>query len=366
MIKKILSIIMIGMLMISILMTASIDDTVELVEIPELRLSAYYYQIAYICYKDTLVIDRTIYKKQNGSYKQSDKTLCDILDYKNEDNLTKCRQYENFLVTTSEDKKNFLLYDMELCCTYTIPCKNGVGISEWYIYDSYIVYNEYKENTDKSRVRDNAIREISLTNGVDKEIYRKKVEGLLFFHFMIRDDGAIICEWMGDGYRQYWLIQQAENEEWEEKKLWENNQWKFEYWKDFNQYGLVILGQFYYAQETGLTEIVVIKDNGEVETLDLHIKGECLFLDNGYLLSDVPYSMEQLQEDRSLSKKASSVTFYNYKGNALETYQLIDCEKLVEGFSLEKLLYHDGKITALYVREDTGELYISQVEERLF
>ena len=90
-------------------------------------------------------------------------------------------------------------------------------------------------------------------------------------------------------------------------------------------------------------------------------------MDTGCLVSDIPYSKEMLNEDSThlLCRRVSSVTFYDYTGNALQTYQLIEPEILQDGYYMRELIYLDGKITALYTQEDTGKLHISQVEAAL-
>ena len=71
-------------------------------------------------------------------------------------------------------------------------------------------------------------------------------------------------------------------------------------------------------------------------------------LENGYFVNDLP-------------DRAESVTFYDYHGNEIETYQLIDEEYIEKGYHLARLFYYDDRITGLYVQKDTNELYIAQV-----
>ena len=59
--------------------------------------------------------------------------------------------------------------------------------------------------------------------------------------------------------------------------------WEYSYILDFNQYGLIVLGE---SDSSGDYEIVAIKDNGETQRLDTRlIEGEYLFTDNGYFSS---------------------------------------------------------------------------------
>lgn len=59
---------------------------------------------------------------------------------------------------------------------------------------------------------------------------------------------------------------------------------------------------------------------------------------------------------------AGTVSFYNYEGNVLRTYPMINKELLEQGYYLQRLTYSEGKLTGFYVQWDTKELYISQVD----
>ena len=155
---------------------------------------------------------------------------------------------------------------------------------------------------------------------------------------------------------------------WEEKKIWETSDWEFIFLHNYNQYGLVVYGQFFStrAQPDGppsIYEIVVIKENGEVEKLDIEPEGEYIFMDDGYLLSDVT-AVGGYVEQWKLERAVTSVSLYDYAGNKKGTYQLADEELIDQGYLLMKLLYDNGVITGFYIQEGTDELYISQVETK--
>ena len=135
--------------------------------------------------------------------------------------------------------------------------------------------------------------------------------------------------------------------------------------REFNRYGLILVGGLRYPQNGFGDERLVIRDNGEEETINFEMKGACnLYLDNGYLLSNIDESnaWECPEDCELLRRKAYTVTFYDYEGNALGTYELIKKTKRLQDYYLRKLIYRDGKITAFYVQSNTDELYISQVE----
>lgn len=323
----------------------ALEFTGMLEEMPELVYSGG----NYICYKDMLVFDfdDTVYRWQNGQYQRTDESLTDMLGIKNQRYFT-YRQSKNLIVAKSENEKSFLIYDMDTDSRYAYPCNHNHRIwIPWYVYDGEIYYMEY-EYDEENRVShvDGAIRKINLADGKDTEVYRSEN----IWYFFMRGDGTIFYE--GHGGHNYWKLERDENGEYKETKLWETDRWEFREWLAFNQYGLIVVGQFPYIDDVSgeLFEQVVIKDNGEAETLYLPGDGK-KYLDNGYLTYDY-----------DSADRVTGVTCYDYEGNILATYPLISKSKLDEGFGLARLLYYDEKITVIYEQEDTGELYIVQVE----
>ncbi len=77
-----------------------------------------------------------------------------------------------------------------------------------------------------------------------------------------------------------------------------------------------------------------------------------VYLDNGYLV-------------RGKAWQEGYVTFYDYAGNAVNTYRLIDEDYIEKGYKLENLIYCDNIITGLYVQEDTRELYVAQIRAEI-
>ena len=70
----------------------------------------------------------------------------------------------------------------------------------------------------------------------------------------------------------------------------------------------------------------------------------------------------QWDEDEVLSEYLTdSVSFYDYDGNKLNTYQMVSKSLLKQGYYLKKLIYSEGKLTGFYVQKETEELYISQI-----
>lgn len=312
----------------------------------------------YICYKDILILGELVYQKKNGCYIKSQRTLYDMLGVEEGKGLNRCKQYRNLIVTTSQKHDEFLIYDMDMDSLYTYPSKgDDAHILFWYIYDDGIYYCRHGWNE---------IRKINLMDGEEKVIYSRTEEKNSIRQFLIRDDGAILCDWYGTD-SGYWLVESDGNGGWEEKKIgeYDEDRWKYVSLREFNRYGLILVGGFWYPQNGFGDERLVIRDNGEEETINFEMKGACnLYLDNGYLLSNIDeyYSQEWLEDCEPLRHKAYTVTFYDYEGNELGTYELIKDIKILQDYYLRKLIYRDGKITAFYVQEVSDELYISQVE----
>lgn len=331
-------------------------------EIPELGYS--YSPVAggdtYICYKNILILGDDVYRYENGNYIKTGETIQDMLGIEG-NMLYYFRQYNNMIVACNY--QYFLLYDMDTDESFTYLVQDdseSFGIRNWYLYDGCLYYLALNE-----------IRKMNLSDGEEQVICSKKGSTSIV-EFAMRGDGKILYECLGSGKREYYLMEPCDNEKWKEKKIWETdgNRWKSVIFFACNQYGLFQIAEFsdYQSRPDGTissTEDVIIREDGTVKNFDIEVKGGCsLFLDTGCLVSDISYSKEMLNEDSThlLCRRVSSVTFYDYAGNALETYQLIEPEILQDGYYMRKLIYHDGKITALYTQEDTGKLYIAQVE----
>ncbi len=352
-IRRISGVMLIGILLVGIFRTAYGGNEVKIREIPELG-----YDVngnsRYVCYKNLLISDldygkNVVYQKQDGFYQVTDLTLHDILQ--TEEDPEEYMQHGNLIVALSEEKTSFLIYDMDSGETYSYPCEKGKQIDCWYIYQDEIYYMERTMNDDGTYVTDKTIKGINLDKGDKRIIYQSEKPKMDYFWFFIREDGMIFCEWgeKGNSRREYWKIQCDKDGKWTETKLWETDQWEYREWLAFNKLGLIIVGELYEPKQLSFCEAIVIKDNGKIEELVIGTgKGIKLLLENGYFVNDLP-------------DRAESVTFYDYHGNEIETYQLIDEEYIEKGYHLARLFYYDDRITGLYVQKDTNELYIAQV-----
>ena len=352
-IRRISQIMLIGILLIGISRTAYGSNEVKIRAIQELGYDVHG-NSRYVCYKDLLILDldygnNVVYQKQDGVYQVTDRTLHEILQ--TEEDPEAYMQHENLIVALSEEKTSFLIYDMDSGETYSYPCEKGKQIDCWYLYQGEIYYMERMMNDDGTYVTDKTIKGINLDKGDKRIIYQSEKPKMDYFWFFIREDGMIFCEWgeKGNSRREYWKIQCDKEGKWVETKLWETDQWEYREWMAFNKWGLIVIGELYEPKQLSFCEAIVIKDNGETEEVVIEAeKGIKLFLENGYLVND-------------LSNGATGVTFYDYHGNVIETYQLIDGEYIEKGYHLARLFYYDDRITGLYVQKGTNELYIAQV-----
>ena len=338
---------------------------VELKEMPELSyrisdLRELQWSTGYVYYKDILIVIDNIYEKQGAEYKKIRK-VADLIGL-DESQTVDYAQYKNLLILEKETK--FYIYDMDTWM-YELIETDCYHVGGWIVYHGQLLYLNDKRN----------LCQYNLINGEKRElkILNNDRENVFLSEFRIRDGGKMIIGKYDQerSYEEFWLLKMNENGVLEEEKIWETSEWKYSYWLDYNQYGLVVYGQFYYVKDNPsggpgtMDELVVIKENGEVERLNFDVMGEYCLLDNGYLLSDITYEKEAddtLEEVWNGKHAVTSVSLYDYSGNKVGTYQLVDEELIEQGYFLEKLLYDSGVITGFYVQEGTDKLYISQVE----
>jgi len=349
------------------------EYTAELEEIPELGYCSYSMLNTgqnYICYKDILILSSTIYKKGAEKYMKQELTLHEIFNIDKENKLlaVDARQYKNLIIAVSEDNTSFLIYDMDThtrYCCYTVKENMEIG-PFWCVYDGCIYFSEW--DWDNPNQKEETLKKIDLLNNNTEKIYRLEngKEYYSFGFFGIRKDGAIMYEIYNDkeSCREYWIAKKNEDGEWSGKKIWETNEWKFSHLIDFNQFGLIVMGE-----GTPFDEFVAIKENGEMVKLDNNLtNGRYLFTDKGCFCSNLaelehmPWENDGIESEWLSRYLADSVSFYDYEGNRLNTYSMVSTELLEKGYYLDKLTYSNGKLTGFYVQRDTEELYISQID----
>jgi len=307
----------------------------------------------YICHDDTLILGTSIYKKQGKTYAKQDSTLNTIFHVGGDSGM-QCRQYQNLVITVSKDSASFFIYDMdtqEIDCYYSVAEDMKIG-PFWYVCDGCIYYSEWARQDIFAKAH--TLKKLSLSDGSVTDVYQPvKNKDYFLGDVRTRNDGAMAYELYDKegNHKEYWIARADENGKWSGQKLWETAKWDISYVLDFNQYGLIVLGE---SNDSRDYELVAIKDNGDTQRLDSRlIKGEYLFTDDGYFCSNAA-EPENMARDM-----AGGVSFYDYAGNLKGTYPMGDNALLEQGYDLKKLTFNEGKLSGFYVKRDTGELYIS-------
>lgn len=309
----------------------------------------------YVCYKDILILQNSIYKKLDGKYQKTG-TMGELYPTaRGEDSWTEYAQYENLLVLRQEGM--FLVYDMD---TWEVRYAEDEMLPSWCIYRGQILYLNQERKLCCINLRNMKTKEYDILHA-DKE------EGLIVSEFRIREDGKII---VGKYNRErksneFWMLEMEEDRTLEEVKVWETSEWKYDSWLDFNQYGLIVFGEC-----IGETEVVVIREN-ETKRIDQDfLSGEYLFLDDGYLAGDCMVEngiagesgeSEGREKRWKAERSVTCVSLYDYDGNKINTWKLAEDELMMQGYYLAKIIYDEDVLTGFYIQDGTDRLYISQV-----
>lgn len=340
---------------------------VELEEIPELgyrNISDVRLGNDYVYYDDLLILGGILYKKQGENFVKQEGDLSNLLGV----DCLIYKQYKNLIVAQVRALESFMIYDMRTAHKYTYACEPGYKIFNWCIYDGNLLFDEYNREEGKDR-----LRQMDLTTKEIELIYQWE-KGKCPEDIRIREDGTITynCYNEEQREREIWQLKMNKNGMYQETLIWKaDNDWEYVYPLDFNQFGLVIWGEFFFPKNLSYYERVVITDSGEMIKLDDELSNKCIFMENGYLdgnraeLEKMPWEEGTMEAEYLSFYLADTVSFYDYEGNLKATYPMIDKKWLEQGYYLEKLIYHDEKITAFYVQNETEELYISQVKADL-
>ena len=324
----------------------------ELREIPRMAYSwsDFWNHSRYGYYGDTIIINNTIYRMQEGEYRKEG-TVGELVGLE-ENPGVEWVQYENLLVANLHRDEEFRVYDTDTWDYYVIADHAII----WCVYQGHLLY-----------LKEEKLCCVNLTDGKKREFDILNLSGdenLRISRFGIREDGKMAVGKFNEesGHQEIWLLELKENGELEEKKIWEGG-WRHGYWLDFNRYGVVLAGDRSYMIGDSRYEVVVIREDGESRMLDPDLLDrEFIFLDDGYLVSGEPGNDRDAIGDWIPEIYYSSISLYDYEGNKAGTYQMVSHELIGQGYYLEKLIYDDGKLTGFYAQEDTGRLYISQVQ----
>lgn len=336
-------------------------------EIPELgyqNISDINLPDGYVCFDDLLILDGILYREHGGSYVKQEEDLFDLIGIE----YLRYRQCKNLIIAQDMIVESFLIYDMRTAHKYTYACETGYKIFNWCIYDGNLLFDEYNREEGKDR-----LRQMDLTTKEIELIYQWE-KGKCPEDIRIREDGTITynCYNAEQREREIWQLKMNKNGTYQETLIWKaDNDWEYVYALDFNQFGLVIWGEFFFPQNLSYYERVVITDSGEMIKLDDELSNNCIFMENGYLdgnraeLEKMPWEEGTTEAEYLSFYLADTVSFYDYEGNLKVTYQMVNRKLLEQGYYLKKLTYHNEKITAFYIQSETEQLYISQIKANL-
>ena len=313
----------------------------------------------YISWGNMLVVNGMVYDKDGNIYRKTGERLEDLFRTEEDIIVYSILQYKNFLITIERVWQEFIVYNIDSGEASTYPCYDVY--SNWYVYDGQIFYHQHGEN--------NYIYCIDMRTSEQKEIYKCKD---YIYKLLMRNDGIMIAETAapgsGDLSKEYWLIYPDGNGIYTGEKIWEQSKYIFTTLFGFTEYGLFINGE-YYGSEGHAADLLCLKVSGETEVIDFRFEGT-LIAENGYYRWDSLMASEETK-DRLLNSWSNdaekyaivdSVTYYDFQGNKIQTYRLIEDEWLDAGYKLEVFLYNAGQITAFYACEDREELYISRMQ----
>ena len=318
----------------------------------------------FACWEDILIIGDTIYRREDEIYKKTEEQLEDWFNILGR--LEHAYQWENLLVAEhrdiADDRDKILVLDMDSGQTRSYPF-DGYA---WHVYQGKIYY----------RGHDKDILCMDLLSGEIEVIYACDWGG----DFMIRDNGDMIMNTRNETDQriwEFWFLSYDAQGDIDAKKIWETDTYEFVEMLEFNNHGLFLVGSFYHGMDRDASdELLWLKDNGEREGMTLERRWTALIgqiiVDEGYFLWDSQMLSEEEKaeilgsgRDEQIKKRVTvvdSISFYDFQGNKLQTWQLIDDEMLEAGYRLKCIVYDNGDILAFYENEEFDDLYISRVQ----
>lgn len=308
----------------------------------------------YAYWEGTLLFNESIYKLDNGIYKKEDSiySLFEMPIYKD------IKQYNNLVIAMAEDMDKFLVYDMnsQTEYVYDIYGQENHLLYTWYVYNGKIYYMVESD----INILDRQLVCMDVATGDNKQIYfptqNERGESLLLSGFAIREDGAVMAEVYNRDTKEteYRRISIEEEGEVSEKKLWATDQYLYAYDLQYNEYGFFLLGEFPNAQNEK-TEVVCIKDNGDVQKVNILSIFGLIMTDTGYFLCGNSENEHRIDDVSDLfSNKIDSIFFYNFDGEIVKRYYL-DCEEYYEeGYQMETIIDTGSEMMVVYLNDNEG------------
>lgn len=310
----------------------------------------------YVCWKDLLIIGDAVYRKENGVYERTGERPQDWFNTENHNlDSYELKQCDNLLIAQDQANGKIIVYDMDASRQISEYSFESLF---WYVQKGKIYYRN-----------DEGIFRMNPLSGDSELVYVCDSRGDL----AIRDNGDILIiegNRMVSDEMEFWLLSYDKQGHLGAKKIWEADKYGYIERAEFNNYGLFMLTEYNY--DSG-GEFLCLKDNGEVETVVMEKRSawtSAIFTEEGYFLWDsqllaegerqeVLFSWEQFEKATTV---VDSISYYDFQGNKLDTWRLIDDEMLELGYHLLQIVYGNGEIFAFYENEELDDLYISRVQ----
>ena len=311
----------------------------------------------FACWKDILIIGDTVYRREDGIYQRTEERLQDW--YNISDRIARTYQWEN-LLAADYNRDEIAVLDMDSGQLRTYPFYGYI----WYGYRGKIYYREV----------DKGVLCMDLLSGEIEVIYACEGGG----DFEIRDNGDMI---INTGNKadprvwEFWLLSYDARGNLDAEKIWETDTYEFVENLMFNGRGLFFIGEYYEFVGLEGSGLFCLNDNGENEKIllpkrwtvpGLIIAEEGYFLWDSQMLSeeekDEILELRHSDQPREAETVVDSISYYDFQGNKLKTWQLIDDEMLEAGYRLKCIVYDNGEILAFYENEEFNDLYISKVQ----
>lgn len=315
------------------------------------------YPAIFICWEDTLIIGDTVYRREDGIYQRTEEQLRDWFNIEDGWNIDDAYQWENLLMHYKYNDE-ITIFDMDSGRLWSYPL-DGYVVN---IYQGKIYY----------RVKNEGIYCMDPLSGEVEIIYACEGGG----GFLIRDNGDMIISVVNSAQEwKFWILSYDDQGALEAEKIWETDIFEFVDMIEFNSHGLFLIGSYYYDAGDGLDSLFCLKDNGEREEVVVEegwiLTGQ-IIVEDGYFMWDSQMLSEEekveilgswsWERPREAETVVDSITYYDFQGNKLKTWQLIEDEMLEAGYRLKYIVYDNGEILAFYENEEFDDLYISKVQ----
>ncbi len=188
----------------------------------------------------------------------------------------------------------------------------------------------------------------------------------------MRDDGDMVIEVGKEAgskkWVEFWLSSWDGQGDASVKKIWQGEDRESVMMVEFNEHGLCL-----FAHHDGAgSGFICLTGDGEAEEIvreewaerNMMIVGEGYFLWDSQQLSEE--EKVEILGDFTRSAKAAtvvdSISYFDFQGNKLKTWRLIEEEMLESGYRLVDIVYGNGEILAFYENAFLDDLYICKVQ----